>query len=183
LVGIVMVNAFIHCGFQWMEWYIGRLLKNDTFLFGWQVTTDNQRIRRSIQYVSIIPPQITWRHIPCVDELSWFPSIVMLKWERERKRCESSWWHPLNGEIFGFCHWVEFDIFKVMVPEGHHFFRSRVTVWPSTCCFHRDSSRTQRDDVSNWRHAPRQIENVNQPASASLFYVITGRRVAPLPCI
>jgi hypothetical protein len=23
-----------------------------------------------------------------------------------------------------------------------------------------DSSRTQRDDVSNWRNAPRQIENV-----------------------
>jgi hypothetical protein len=34
LVGIVMVNECIHCGFQWMEWYIGRLLKNDTFLFG-----------------------------------------------------------------------------------------------------------------------------------------------------
>jgi hypothetical protein len=34
LVGIVMVNEFIHCGFQWMEWYIGRLLKNNTFLFG-----------------------------------------------------------------------------------------------------------------------------------------------------
>ena len=39
----------------------------------------------------------------------------MLKWERERKRCATSLWHPLNGEIFGFCHWVEFDIFKVIV--------------------------------------------------------------------
>jgi hypothetical protein len=59
--------------------------------------------------------------------------------------------------------------------------KSKETLW--LCVLDWDSSRTQRDDVSNWRHAPRQIENVNQPDSASLFYIITGRRVAPLPCI
>jgi hypothetical protein len=34
--------------------------------------------------------------------------------EREKEVC-TSLWHPLNGEIFGFCHWVECDIFKVIL--------------------------------------------------------------------